>query len=311
MRAGRIVLAPGLPGIAALGASRFEDLLGIGGALSEEARGRLVHGDEESVLLRVPLPGTPDESDPSARLTSRPRGAGTGFVYVRRYHAARPGRLFESRFTPPRSESLAAREWNLLCHLRRQGIGTPEPLAVGGERAAFFARRSFLVTRELTATLPVEAWLAEHRTLEHRRRAARAVGNLCARLHRARVDLPRLVPDHVHLAEESADRASLALAGVSTAHGCGSLPAEGVGAGMRWKRSVEAMIASVRGGRLLRGASLASLERTLAVLSAAAAARPFFDPGEQARVVLVATRGVLDRPARRALLERVRSTHRR
>jgi len=299
-----VTLAPSVAGIAALGAASGEELLGTCGGASAgsagasarpalEQRAREVRRDAESVLLRVSLPGTPDAR---GHLTGAPRGAGTGFVYLRRYRAASARRRLEARFTRPRSESLAEREWNLLCHLRAAGVTTPEPLAVGGERRALFSARSFLVTRELDGMLRAERWFAGEPDARARRLALRAIGLCLRRVVRSGAFLPRLSTEHVFLdASEPA------------AHAECDRPAEvgglgaGTGAALRWRRLPEVAIASVRGGRLFDAPPLARWSRLFERAAGDAALLELLSPRERLRLFLAATRGAFPRPARRDL----------
>lgn len=175
---------PGVPGREALGAKSLEDFLGTGDGLHDEARMETVREDGARRLLRYPLPGTPGAD---GSLTGSPRGAGTGWVRLARYQGAGFVDALRTRFTAPRSESLAAREWNLLCVLRSEGVGTPEPLAVGGD-----VRRSFLVTRELSKVQPVAEWLVENGGGETRRNGLAALASFFGRLLRSGVYLPEL-----------------------------------------------------------------------------------------------------------------------
>ncbi len=287
------MLAPGLPGLEALGAASFADLAGQGGALLEEARARVIAQSVESVLLRIPLPGTPIEGDGLARFTAPPRGAGTGFLFVRRYRAARWPSFFVARFTHPRSASLAAREWNLLCRLRSEGIATPEPLAVGEERRGFFARHSVLVTRELERTLSVVEWLGKPRSAEERRVAVRALGVLLQRVHRSRVVLPRLRWEQVRLPESG-----------GACH-ASEPPAVSALAGLVRRRALEASVTSVRGGRILARPSQRAFERLLASLYRRAPRGRPLSARELVRIFVLATRGSFGRAERRALLARL------
>jgi hypothetical protein len=288
-----------VPGLEALGAASIEELAGVGGAFAMEARARIVAEDEESVLLRVPLPGTPEAGARFSALTALPRGAGTGFVFVRRYRSVQARSFFLARFTHPRSASLAVREWNLLCRLRSDGIATPEPMAVGAvaasgawgeQRAALFARRSVLVTRELDRTLPAAEWLAEPRTLGERRIAVRALGTLLQRLHRSCVDLPKLAWKHVRLTESG---------------GCGDSVTSALAvAGFARKKALEAAVTSVRGGRIRARPSKRALARTLRRLHEEAPPGRVLAESELVRVFLHATHG-LGRAERRALLRQL------
>ncbi|MCP3914214.1 MAG: hypothetical protein GY711_01525 [bacterium] len=261
----QVTLAPFVPDLAALGARTVGDLLGTGAGLEGEGRAAEVARESGTVLLRCPLPGTP--TGPDAPLSGRPRGAGTGFVFVRRYSDPPLGQCLRARFTKPRSESLAAREWNLLCHLRAAGVPTPEPMAVASAGRGVFARRSVLVTRELDAMRPAPEFFADEHELERRRLALRALGQMLARLCRVDVWLPRLAARHFFIGEpraaQRADLAEDACAADQILAAQGDRCSEGppVVPGLSWSREPEVAIASVRGGRIL-SAPLSATRRT-------------------------------------------------
>lgn len=247
-----VTLAPGVPDLAALGASAPEDLLGAGRPLEEEHRAQDVETRPGLRHLRVPLPGTPDGDGP---LRSRPRGAGTGWLDVVRY--SRPGLwpLLRARFTAPRSASLAEREWNLLCHLRHGGLSTPEPLAVVRRGNGLVGGHSALVTRALEDFEPAERVL--HSLAGPRRRQAlRAIGFALGKLFGAEVELPRFVSEQLLLStaspseyESPADACGLEQ--VLSARSKGPEPAPVPG--LAWNELPEVALASVRGGRLRPG----------------------------------------------------------
>lgn len=197
-------LWPGVPDLAALGASSFDDLMGrAGGRLETEDRGTVVHRTARHLVLRLPLPGTPDAQ---GRVHERPRGAGTGWVYLTRYVGGRVSERLDARLSAPRSTSFAARDWNLICHLRGAGVGTPEPLAMGEVVRPVFSRTSFLMTRALDDMQPLPEWLVKHTGTDERRHAALALGLFLGRLVGSRVHLPWLEAAHLYLsAAGSAD----------------------------------------------------------------------------------------------------------
>ena len=283
-----MTLAPGVPNLRALGAETPGDLLGIGRALSEEARSQCVSRDASGVLSRCPLPGTPARED--GRLEGRPRGAGTGWMYLRRYHACSLREALAARFTAPRSGSLAAREWNLLCRLRSVGVATPEPLAVASAGRGVFARRSALVTRELDGMGPALERLASGRDPKRRRRALRALGRALGRLLDSGVWLPRLAARHVYLGE-------------APAGGCDVAPP--IGDGLTWSKLPAVAITSTRGGRMVGALAEARQVELLARLDASSRAREVLSPRERLRIFLLATARGLDRGARRAALARM------
>lgn len=257
MKPPRVRLAPGVPDLAALGA-RSVDGLFVAGGLEGEPQAEDLGTVRGATLRRVPLPGTPG---PGGRRIGRPRGAGTGWIWVERFEHASLTESLRARLGHPRSTSLAARGWNLLCHLRAQGVPTPEPLAVGELGGEPFARRSVLVVRELERAAPLPSWWSEAGATE-RRAAARALGELLARVARAGVVLPELALADLLLAQPRTPPGA----------GCGSpLP------GLRSRRLPELALARVRGGRLGRlreRAGLGELERLGREALASSTVRP-------------------------------------
>lgn len=195
MTLSELLLGSGVPDLRALGAERLEHLSGDARGLEGFEQAELVARERGSELWRYPLPGTPGAD---GRLNARPRGAGTGWLFLRRYRRCSWREFWRARFTHPRSLSLAAREWNLICHLRAAGVGTPEPLAVGSLGGAPLARRSFIVTRELEGLLPLSEWWSETPP-EERRAGVKALGLCLARLFASGTHLPRLSARHVYL----------------------------------------------------------------------------------------------------------------
>ena len=162
----------------------------------------LAHGRSEPLprvngreRLRFPLPGTPTDS--SGTLTGAPRGAGTGWVVLERWTRVPWSRLLHARLTQPRSASVAERTWNLLCHLRRHGVGAPRPLAVGARGRGFVSRQSFLLTAELANAVTLPEWLETETRPRERALGLRSVGVLLAKLLDARVRIAGL--DAAHL----------------------------------------------------------------------------------------------------------------
>lgn len=244
-----VTLAPLVPGLSALGAESVDDLMGTRGRMLDEDRAERVSSGSGFVLLRVPLPGTPDEGGRRGALTGRPRGAGTGYVFVRRYSRAGLWPSLVARFTAPRSASLAEREWNLLCHLRGAGVATPEPMAVASAPAGVVSRRSVVVTRALEDVLPALEWFAKPQEPEVRRRAVRALGDVLARIVSSGTYLPELTPKHLFVAPVDLER------------GC-------FGSGLRLRRVPGIAVGSVRGGRLRGKIGVGELQRMLARLLA-------------------------------------------
>jgi len=297
MRSLSVTLAPGLESVRALGAESGRALLEAGAGLWGEPHAQALSREPGATLLRVPLPGT---ALGGLALLGRPAGSGTGWVRLRRYARAAGRARLVARFSAPRSDSLAAREWNVLCHLRRHGVTTPEPLALIAEAHPLFAARSALVTRELASFRPARAWLEHVRDPRERARALAAAGRALARAAlEARVALPRLGLDGLEVALPEAEP-----------EGESSCGAGGPGlSGLALRRRSEVAIADVRGARIARrpspvalAALLARLERELRALARDGA--PRLSPREGLRVAHHAF-AALPRALRRALWARL------
>lgn len=298
-----IRLWPGVPDLAALGARGFDDLIGASGALDGEERGEVVATDDDRVVLRYPLPGTVTRAGERA---GRPRGAGTGFVYLTRWRAGSLRDKTAARLSAPRSASFAARAWNLICHLREYGVGTAEPLAMGEESAALFANRSFLATRELEAMQPLTDYVAHHRDATTRRRLAHAVGLMLARVFEARVDLPRLSLASLFVSRLDAGEACAAQK-IAESLGHGEAHDDSPVPGLEKRPLPELALATVNGGRLLERfderQALASCERLLAQVDEAWQ----LDPRELLRVFHYSIGRRMNRDRKRQILERFTS----
>lgn len=229
----RLQLAPDIADLAALGADSPEALLGTGGRLWGAGRAQVVGRSDDHELLRVPLPGT---STDGLNLLGSPAGAGTGWIYVRRYRSTPFLERARHRLTQPRSQSAAERDWNLLCLLRAAGITTPEPLAVASEAHPLYSPRSALVTRELSDFRPALEWLAMAEDPVLRNAGLASLGRLLGRLRRAGVQVGGLRADALHLALPEDD---------SSCHG----PPVGEGR-LRWRRAPEAALTGLRRARL-------------------------------------------------------------
>lgn len=237
----RVHLAPGVPDPSALGLVDGSELLhpAPDGALaavgSSGARAEVVAEEPGRTLVRYPLPGTPDVD---GRVHERPRGAGTGWLWVVRYDERAPWReLARARLRAPRSASLAGHDWNLICHLRAQGLATPELVALVEEGAGPIARRSALVVRELDGWTRLDRWVAREHDPAAWRRAAGAVGRFAAGLSRAGVDLPELDPSDLWISPSEP--------------GCGSSAPPG--AALRVLARPAIALATVRFARFARG----------------------------------------------------------
>ncbi|HEX6884845.1 MAG TPA: lipopolysaccharide kinase InaA family protein [Planctomycetota bacterium] len=218
-------------------------------APARELSARLEFLEEAPECTRVafPLPGT---ADARGNLTGRPGPLGTGWLWLTAFRGDWAA-LLGARFSAPRSASLAEREWNLLCHLRAQGIGTPEPLLVGARGAGLVASRSFLLVRAPEGAFPFPRWLRTDGVGAERARGLAALGRTLAALRRAGVELP-----------------DLALADLWVTPGGGACEEEPAGA--RRNRLPGVTLVDVRGARLRSAAPspLARLEAELAPLLA-------------------------------------------
>lgn len=175
-------LAPDVPGFESLGAADASDFLFDPPSVVTGDRIERV-----GAALRLPLPGTPDDT---GRQREKPRGAGTGWLFLHRY---RGGGLeaWRARFTHPRSTSLAARHWNLICHLQANGLAAPQLVAMGERAPAVAGAESFLITRELEGFVPLAERLAAERDRGVRRRALRSLALALQQLFRCGAWLPR------------------------------------------------------------------------------------------------------------------------
>jgi len=188
MQPDRILFAPAVDGFPALGAESAEDLFQPD-RLATWSRAELVSSRTGDLVARVPLPGT---RDAEGRVHERPRGAGTGYVLLRRYRTSLRDGL-HARLSNPRSESLAEREWNLSCKLREAGVGTPDLMAAVARGSAIFAKESVLVVRDLDGLLPLDTWLASDELNESERELGlESISGAVERLGRSQVVLPEL-----------------------------------------------------------------------------------------------------------------------
>lgn len=211
----------------ALGLESTQPLFAPTSALS--ARLELLEESAGRRRLRFPLPGTPDAR---GNLSGKPGPLGTGFLWLTVYRGGL-GELLRARCTHPRSASLAEREWNLLCHLRAHGVGTPEPVLVGARGAGLFAAHSFLLVRAPADAFPLPRWLRTDGIGAERERGLEALGRALASLRRSGVVLPRLRAEHLWL----------------TPSGSGECETQDHG-GLRKNRLPGVTITDVRGGRM-------------------------------------------------------------
>ena len=290
MKSSTLRLAPDVPDLQGLGADCFEDLMGWSEGLVGGPRAELLEEGRGWKLWRAPLPGTPDAD---GKVTERPRGAGTGWIQIKRFEGGGIGSAMRARLGQPRSSSFAGREWNLLCRLREVGVPTPEPLAIGEVSAALFSPASVLVTRELDDVQPMEAWLAERPDGRSRARLSRALGVFFRRLFAAGVGPLSLSPSSIVVGTDDPSAAS-DCAFVQLAP-----KAEGA---LRFGDLPDVCLMSVPEG--LGQAELGATEAA-AVLSEVGRSFDQASARERHRVLYGACLRGLPREERRALLERV------
>lgn len=286
----RIQLAAGVPTLESLGVADSEELFRPGGA--PDRRGSTPEGRYEArfaardgrATLRYPLPGTPDAN---GRLSGRPSEVGSGWVVLARWSRPPLRELLRSRFTQPRSTSLAEREWNLYCRLLDHGVGVPRPLAVGARGRGLFSRESFLVTRELQGFEPFELWARTDTDPGRRRRAANALGLLLSNVIRAGVLLPRLSVDDLVMKPEPTGEF-----GASCDDDGPTLPGR-----MGLRRLPGLALVGLRGGGLRKTLRAEEVRAMLEHLHGDACARDLVSAREARRIVALAVRGAGDRRA--------------
>jgi hypothetical protein len=203
-----VKLAPDVPGLEALGARDASELFGDPPSIVTGDRAERVGS-----ALRLPLPGTPDAT---GRQREKPRGAGTGLLYLRRY---RPGGLegWRARFTHPRSTSLAARHWNLICHLQAHGLAAPQLVALAERGGGVAGAESLVITRELEGFVPLAEWLAAERDRGARRRGLKSLALALQQLFRCGAWLPRTSATNLRIqARDSDDCAALQITNLRT-----------------------------------------------------------------------------------------------
>lgn len=197
---GFLKLAPDVPGLEALGASTLDDLFADPPRTVTSGRARRLG---ESWI--VPLPGTPDEH---GRQHEKPRGAGTGLLYVRRFA---PGGVagVRARFTRPRSSSLAARHWNVICHLQANGLAAPQLVALAERGASLLGSESVLVTRDLEGFVPLRTFLETVDRRVERRRALHSLALALVQLARCGAGLPSTTLDNLRVQRDDEDCVAL------------------------------------------------------------------------------------------------------
>lgn len=197
---GFLKLAPDVPALDALGASTLDDLFADPPRTLTSDRARRVGAN-----WIVPLPGTPDDD---GHQHEKPRGAGTGLLYVRRFEGGGIAGI-RARFTQPRSASLAARRWNLMCHLQAHGLATPQLVALAERGASPLGRESVLVTRELEGFVSLRSFFASVENSAGRRRALHALELALVQLERAGVSLPGTTLDNLLVQRDDEDCVAL------------------------------------------------------------------------------------------------------
>lgn len=197
---GFLKFAPDVAGLEALGASTLDDLFADPPRTVTSERARRV-----GASWIVPLPGTPDDDGIQHE---KPRGAGTGLLYVRRFEAGGMAGI-RARFTQPRSASLAARRWNVMCHLQARGLATPQLVALAERGSSPLGRESVLVTRELEGFVSLRSFFATVTGSGERRRALHALDLALVQLERAGVSLPGTTLDNLLVQRDDEDCVAL------------------------------------------------------------------------------------------------------
>lgn len=271
--------APGVADLASLGDGSAEAWLAAAPD-QLDPRAELVGEREGSQHLRLPLPGTPHADGDRSEA---PRGAGTGWLHLHRYSGAGLSSLV-SRLTTPRSSSLAARHWNLICHLRAHGVGAPELVALG--EAARGPWTSFVITRELEGFTPASALIETGLAERERRLALRSVGLALRGLYRCGAWLPHLGLENVWIQTDAARGPDA----------CGVIELESLqrdartlrALGLRRTRLPAVAFTEFRRARVLDGVRPARRVRQLEAL--AAELPPSVGRGERLAVRVLATR---------------------
>ena len=250
-------LAPGVPGLEALGSAVLQDWLGDGSGLATGARLEILSRGPVETVARLPLPGTPD-----ARGVQReqPRGAGTGMLVWRVWRGG-GAELLRARLTQPRSTSLAARRWNLVCHLAAHGVGVPELVALGEGRAG----ESFLIERELSGYVPLAEATAHAREGAARALLVQALGAALGAVLRARVWLPELDPRDVFI--RASERAGAGDCAALEVHGLAAEAALARRLGSPRVRLPGVAFAELAGARVVTRMGLRRRQRMAAALA--------------------------------------------
>lgn len=198
-----LLLAPDVPDVAALGANAPDDFLSEPPKLVTADRAR-----RDGAWWRIPLPGTPDENGVQRE---RPRGAGTGTLLVRSWRGSALER-WRARVTAPCSSSLAARYWNLNCHLRAHGVGAPQLVAMG----ELGRSQSFVVVRALDGFAPLSQWRSSTLEADARERGERSLELAIDALARCGAWLPENALDNVLIQSDTTDCAAIQIANLQS-----------------------------------------------------------------------------------------------
>lgn len=202
MAAALLKFAPDVPGLDALGARELEDLFAEPPRTVTASRAR-----REGARLVVPLPGTPDECGVQHE---KPRGAGTGLLHVQRFSAGGLAGL-SARFTHPRSTSLAARAWNLTCHLQAHGVATPQLVALAERGSSLFGAESVLITRDLEGFVSLREFLRVVHKRSERRRALHSLALALVQVERCGAWLPATSADTLMVQRDDEDCVAIKL----------------------------------------------------------------------------------------------------
>lgn len=192
-------LAPDVVGLESLGVTELEQLFESPPRTVTALRVR-----RAGTHWIVPLPGTPDEDGIQHE---KPRGSGTGQLHLRAFPSA-PLASLGARLTHPRSTSLAARAWNLICHLQAHGIAAPQLVALA-ERRRGFGVQSLMITRELEGFVSAREFFRTQTKRSERRRAVHSLALACTQLWRSGTRLPSTNSDNLLIQRDDEDCVAL------------------------------------------------------------------------------------------------------
>lgn len=177
--------------LAAHGLDSFERLFAFDG-------GRHVDGHRDRSVIRFELAG--DDGQSVA-------------LYLKREWNPKPAMLIKRMLSrwgrPPRSRSRA--ECRNLVALRKRGVATTEPVAVGEERAGPFYRRALLLVREVPDAVNLGKYLEEFpaqpaaEDLAAKRAMAREIAAMVRRMHDSGIAFRDLFAKHVFVSPSQPD----------------------------------------------------------------------------------------------------------